>query len=288
MFNLFDFFKRLLNNNMQDIPLTINPIIPPILNNIILPSTTLSAPTLSAISVSIVNNTNLITPTIKTRIEHVLNAMETGSAEGNYADVTILHDGPGNTRQVTYGRSQTTETGNLRKLIIKYVENNGKYAKDFIPYIDGKGNNEVGTNRLVDDSTFINLLEKSAKEDPIMISTQDTFFDDEYWMPARLFFDREDFTLPLSMLVIYDSYIQSGRIFDFLRNQFPENAPIRGGNEKQWIKEYCAVRYDWMSHHERSAVRASVYRVNDYKKMMLQNNWMLDILPLKANGVNVV
>lgn len=226
---------------------------------------------------------NLISTEVKTRIEHVLNAMETGSANGDYSNVSIYADGPGNIRQVTYGRSQTTETGNLKQLVQDYVANNGKYATNLKPYI-----NIIGSGHsLVNDHDFLNLLKSAAKEDPIMISTQDSFFDKEYWNPAKLFFQREGFTLPLSMLVIYDSYIQSGSVMAFLRARFPERAPVKGGNEKQWISEYIDTRHEWMKTHQRPAVRASIYRTSDYKKYILQNNWMLSQLPLIANGVKI-
>jgi len=230
---------------------------------------------------------DLITPPIKTLIQHILNAMETGSAAGDYANISIMADGPGNTRQITYGRSQTTETGNLRKLVLKYIANNGKYAQSFKRYVDGTGDDEIGINRLVHNSEFITLLKMAGTEDPIMISSQDEFFDEEYWTPAYMFFKRENFLFPLSMLVIYDSYIQSGRILEFLRQKFSEKTPLVGGNEKQWIHEYIDVRHQWMRTHQRPAVRASIYRTNDYKRLITQENWMLDQLPIMANGVKI-
>jgi chitosanase len=51
----------------------------------------------------------LITPSIKTLVQRVLNAAETGTADGAYHDITILRDGKAGTRQLTYGKSQTTE-----------------------------------------------------------------------------------------------------------------------------------------------------------------------------------
>src|SRR5215204_6525733 len=55
-----------------------------------------------------------ITPLIKRKIERVINAFETGSAEGNYATLVKLKDyNDPETKttivQITFGRSQTTE-----------------------------------------------------------------------------------------------------------------------------------------------------------------------------------
>ena len=64
----------------------------------------------------------MITLPIKTLVQRVLNAAETGTADGAYDDITILPDGKGGTRQITYGKSQTTEQGNLAKLIRLYCD----------------------------------------------------------------------------------------------------------------------------------------------------------------------
>ena len=53
-------------------------------------------------------------------IERVVNAFETGSADGNYAAIAIFHDGPHDIRQTTYGRSQKTEYGNPRELLASH------------------------------------------------------------------------------------------------------------------------------------------------------------------------
>ena len=47
--------------------------------------------------------------------EQIVNVFETGSPTGDYGNVTVMDDGPGDKPQVTYGRSQTTEYGNLKE-----------------------------------------------------------------------------------------------------------------------------------------------------------------------------
>ena len=47
------------------------------------------------------------------------------SRGGKYGAISIFEDGPNDIRQITYGRSQTTEYGNLRELVQMYVEAGG-------------------------------------------------------------------------------------------------------------------------------------------------------------------
>lgn len=114
----------------------------------------------------------MITPQNKTKIIQVVNVFETGRPQGKYDSVVRYNDGPNKIRQITFGRSQTTEYGNLKRLIEKYISMNGKYANDFISYV-----NKIGTVPLTDDQNFINLLKTSARQDEIMRQCQDNFFD---------------------------------------------------------------------------------------------------------------
>src|SRR5688572_8270568 len=72
----------------------------------------------------------LITPRVKRKIEQVINAFETGTAEGNYATLVKFADHTDpvtRTRivQITYGRSQTTEFSHLKELVEEYIDKNG-------------------------------------------------------------------------------------------------------------------------------------------------------------------
>lgn len=214
----------------------------------------------------------------KNKIQRILNAIETGTPDGNYGDVSIFKDGPNNIAQITYGRSQTTEYGLLKELLELYISNKGIYANDFIPYI-----NKLEKTPLVKDSKFINLLEKAAT-DPIMRSTQDAFFDEFYWEPAVEWAEANGFTTPLSLLVIYDSFTQSGGILGFLRNRFKERVPAKGGNEKKWITDYVNVRHAWLkSNTYRPILRKTVYRTQAMINTIESNDWNLD-KPYKVNG----
>lgn len=216
----------------------------------------------------------------KVKIQSILNVFETGSIKGDYANISIFADGPNNMRQITYGKSQTTEWGALPILVRDYINNNGKYANELKPYAD-----KLGKVSLVDDKNLLDAL-KRAGSDPIMLTTQDAFFDKQYWNPAYKFAIDNKFELPLSGLVIYDSYIHSGSIPGFLRNRFPETVPANGGNEKAWVVKYLETRKSWLATHSRPILRKTVYRVNNMLAAVKDNNWTLE-KSFNANGIVV-
>ena len=223
-----------------------------------------------------------LTSNQKSVIERVINCFESGTADGNYGCISIYADGPHDIRQITYGRSQVTEYGNLRQLVQMYVEAGGIYSADLRPYAD-----KVGSVPLVEDSEFRNLLRKAGREDPVMRMIQDRFFEKSYFNPAMKWADQHDFMLPLSALVIYDSFIHSGSILWLIRQRFAENPPDLGGDEKAWTRAYVRERHKWLTSHAREAVRASVYRTKDLKRQIDAENWTLEQLPIMANGVPV-
>ena len=106
-------------------------------------------------------------------------------------------------------------------------------------------------------------------------------------MPAMGWADDNGFTMALSALVVYDSYIHSGCILWFLRQRFAESPPALGGDEQTWVSDYIDVRHDWLANHRRSAVRKSIYRTRAFKEQIAMGNWDLSMLPVLMNGVEV-
>ena len=224
----------------------------------------------------------IITAEIKDRILQAINVFETGSVEGEYDNITIYADGKPDsngrqTRQITYGRSQTTEQGNLKDLLIAYIDNGGMFANELEPYVS-----RMGVTSLVNETDLIDSLKKAAREDVIMRQTQDAFFDKHYYQPAIKFCDDNGFNHPLSMLVIYDSFIHSGGILKFLRRRFPESPPKAGGDEKDWVKAYTRTRHEWLL-SKGGILAQTVYRTECFTLQMVTGNWMLQ-QPINANG----
>ena len=214
--------------------------------------------------------------------DRVINVFETGTIKGKYGAISLYDDGPHGIRQVTYGRSQTTEYGNLRQLVDMYASSAGIYSNDLKPYVK-----LIGNAPLVDNEPFKDLLKRAGKEDPVMWATQDKFFDKVYYLPAQDWATANGFKLPLSMLVIYDSFIHSGTVLDFLRSRFAERTPAKGGDEKTWIQQYVDVRNQWLSNHSKSILRASAYRTRDLLREIKRGNWSFGFLPIVANGTPV-
>ncbi len=222
-------------------------------------------------------------------IMQVLNVFETGTKEGKYDGYVEYEDFTykgKNYYQITYGKSQTTEFGNLKRLLQMYVDAKGKFANDIAPYlpllgtIKGDKPQSLWTNE-----AFETLLKRAGKEDKVMHEIQDIFFERYYFQPALGWFLHHGFQLPLSLLVIYDSQIHSGGIFDFLRQRFSEVPPAMGGNEKQWIAQYVNVRHDWLKNHSKPVVRMSKYRTATLKELTATDNWQLD-KPFVTQGVS--
>lgn len=218
----------------------------------------------------------------KSIIEQTVNVFETGSRWGNYACLAFLPDGPNGIVQITYGRSQTTEFGNLGKLLTEYVARGGKYSNGFEPYLT-----RVGKNPLSQDTKFISLLKLAGTGDPIMSKVQDDFFEDNYFKPSLNWAETNGFTHPLSLLVIYDSFIHSGSIPKFLRIRFPEKTPKNGGDEKDWISAYVSERDKWLGSHSNKILRPTVYRMKCMKKQIELGNWDLSVLPIETQGLKI-
>ncbi|EOR93575.1 hypothetical protein ADIARSV_3288 [Arcticibacter svalbardensis MN12-7] len=229
----------------------------------------------------------MITATTKDKTERIVNVFETGSTQGKYDSLVKLKDytdakTKSNIVQITYGRSQTTEFGNLKSLINVYMQHNGIFKKELLPYI-----NRIGQKpSLASDLTFCNLLKKAGKTDPAMQASQDDFFDSYYYLPAYAWFNQMGFKLPLSLLVIYDSFIHSGGILNFLRQRFPEMVPVKGGDEKKWTSQYVDVRDEWLRTNKKVILQNTVYRTECLKEQIKNDNWDLK-RPVVANRVTV-
>lgn len=218
----------------------------------------------------------------------VINVFETGKVEGDYSAISLFHDGPNRIQQVTYGRAQTTEYGNLRELISDYVTADGSFSAQLKPFVDKIGT-KVGTpprSPLVDDPAFLSLLRK-AGGDPVMRQAQDAFFDRVYLAPALAWAGRNGFTKALSGLVIYDSFTHSGGIPQFLRARFSEPTPANHGDEKTWIAEYVTTRQNWLATAANPELHPTVYRTKDLLREINRGNWDLSMTPVLAHGTPV-
>lgn len=212
----------------------------------------------------------MITPSTKTKILSIVSVFETSSLNPRYDILVVLNDGPHQQPQITYGKHQTTEFSNLKTLLQMYDAVSGLYAKEFRQYLP-----LIGVKPLSENETFKYWL-KQAGKDPVMKRIQDKFFDQMYFTPAENFFNSNKFTLPLSMAVIYDSYIHSGGVPAWLRDDFRQVPPANGGSEKEWTTAYVNARDFWLEHHSNKILRNTDYRTDCWKECIQKNNWDLN------------
>ena len=121
----------------------------------------------------------MLSPQIKNKIEDIVNVFESGSTNGNYATLVKYKDysDPStgtNIVQITYGKSQTTEFGNLKGLLKMYVDANGQYVQKLVPYLNRLGKKPS----LCADKNFCDTLVAAGRNDPLMrTSTISPFFE---------------------------------------------------------------------------------------------------------------
>jgi chitosanase len=202
------------------------------------------------------------------KIRNVLIVAEQGRQTMNYSEVYRYHDGPNNCRQITLSIG-FTQYGNLGAVLEVYGKAQGKLSEQLGPWAKQMQNR--GT---VDSNEFINLL-KEAGKDPVMQKVQEEMFDKFYLAPGVKWGETEGFTLPLSFLVICDSYLHSGSILSSIRSKFAERTPAQGGNEKEWIEQYTHARHNWLATHSKEILHATVYRTRYYKELIASNDWDL-------------
>ena len=95
--------------------------------------------------------------------DRILNVFEPDRVQGDCANISRFHDGPGKIRQITHGAKQTTKYGNLRELVAMSVAAGGIHSAELAPYVA-----KIGATALVEDQTFMSLLPDSGRNEPVM------------------------------------------------------------------------------------------------------------------------
>ncbi len=214
-------------------------------------------------------------------MRRVINAFEMGQTSVDYDDIYIYRDGPGGRRQLTLSWG-ITEYSKMKELVQDYIHDGGKFAQSFKNYVD-----IIGRGALVDNENFKFLLKKAAREDQIFRDCIDEMYYKSYYYPAMKWAETYGFKLPMSKLVILDSFVHSGGILMSLRNKFPEPIPSYGGDEKTWIKQYLNARIYWLENHSRKILNKTSVRGKTYLREIGRDNWNLDKFPINCNGVQV-
>ncbi len=224
-------------------------------------------------------------PKFVSLIRRVLSVAETGRVEWNPSSVEVFADDNRFTpprKQVTLSVGFTEGGGNLKKVLKRYIDKGGASALTFAPYLATMGSGPT----LANDPKFIKALKEAGKE-AAMVEAQHECFEELYLEPAFAWAKRHGFTLPLSFMVIADSFLHSGSMLDFLMAKFPEKKPKDGGDERAWLQAYLKARQEWLAAHSNRVLRNTVYRVKCYRGEIARDNWILEISPIVMNGTPV-
>ena len=210
----------------------------------------------------------------------IVNIFETGTVRGNYADVTLL---PGDSGQLTYGRSQTTlASGNLYLLIQAYcARGDGQFGAAMKPYLASL---EACDRTLNYDAVFRGLV-WVAGDDPVMREVQDNFFVRIYWEPALRSAQTLGVVSALGTTVIYDSTIHGSwaHVRDLTRKRYGELGDI---GEDEWLQHYVDTRRQWLAENANPVLHKTMYRMDAFKHIIDTGNWNL-ALPLTVRGLAI-
>lgn len=216
-------------------------------------------------------------------IRRIISVAETDSPQWNPASVYVYSDGNDRRKQCTLSVGFTADGGNLRKVLERYIDAGGLYGDELVPYIAALKAGNPGT-----DPDFIKLLKQIGEKDPLMMEVQEEMFDKLYLRPAFDWASKYGFGLPLSYLVVADSFLHSGSMLDFLMARFPEKKPSDGGDEEAWIAAYTKTRREWLANHSSRLLQNTVYRPDCYLAEMKRENWNLAKTPVTMHGTEVV
>jgi chitosanase len=219
----------------------------------------------------------IITALQKAAALAIVNVFETGSVRGDYTDVTLI---PGDTGELTYGRTQTTlASGNLFLLIKDYTDRSDAiHGSALQPYLGQLESRDATLNH---DAVFRGLL-TDAGNDPVMQEVQDAFFDRIYWQPALRSADALGAKLALSAALVYDSTVHGSwaQVRDLTRQRYGELARI---GEKTWMTRYVDVRRGWLAASPNTVLHKTVYRMDAFAQLIKSGNWTLR-LPFTVRG----
>lgn len=207
----------------------------------------------------------------------IVHIFETSKPFGDYSAVAVLDDGAG----ISYGINQFThKSGSLAAVLERFLELGGEWSNAIHKSWASITNRRDIANVSADRNLKADLA--GIGNNPLMQQAQREIAFELYLKPALDACEGSDFTLPLSLAVIYDSMNHGSweKIRD--RVQFALPASIKPEEfEKEWIHEYVQKRDAWLESVPR--LRKTHYRTDFFIAQIARGNWHLD-LPLNVHG----
>lgn len=230
------------------------------------------------------------TPAQKHVVDCIISIFETGRipSASAYSACTVLADGAG----VSYGKHQCTDkAGSLDLVCKRYIAKGGNHALELAEFLPQLATNEsskvppAGPHPLWLQQ-LMNLLRIIGAE-KTMQEAQDEVFDEQYFKPALNACKDMGLVHPLSLAVIYDTCIHSGPgMVGAMRNKFAAVPPVKGGDEKVFIKQYLDARRGWLASSANPLVQKTVYRMDAFFALINAGAWDLKT-PLVVRGVQI-
>ena len=205
----------------------------------------------------------------------IVRIFETSRPAGDFTACVVLNDGAG----ISYGAYQFTHrSGSLGDVVAKYLERGGRVARNTLssalPILRRMDRKAVAA--LSDNSQLRRAL-MSAGITSEMRDAQNETAVELYLQPAITICERAGFVTPLSLAVVYDSYVH-GSWERIARRVMPDS------NEVRWITEYVQKRHFWLSNIRR--LRSTTYRTKFFLDQITIGNWQLK-LPVTVHGIRL-
>jgi len=206
----------------------------------------------------------------------IVSVFETGRPFGDFSAVAVLNDGAG----ISYGISQFTHrSGSLAAVLNRYFANGGMVGKAILGARSTtlEDRTPAAIRELASDERFKSAL-RVAGITREMKAAQVSVAIRFYVAPAIAECRRRGFTEPLSLAVIYDSFVHGS----FERISAIVKAP--SSFERAWTTEYVRRRDRWLASIPRLA--ATRCRTRFFLNQIRFENWQLE-LPIRVHGVTL-
>ena len=209
----------------------------------------------------------------------IVNIFESGTVRGDYSAVTLL---PGDTGRLGFGRAQASlGSGHLHLLAQRYCAASGaRFAGRLRAWLPALAGRSPAADH---DLKLHNLLRASA-DDPVMRDVQDAFFDEMSWDPALRAATRLGVRSPLGIAVVYDGWVHGA--WPLLRDRTQAAGALAHVGEHDWVRRYVRLRREWLATHPNALLRATVWRMDAFLRLIEQEAWAL-ALPLVVRGEEI-
>ncbi len=209
----------------------------------------------------------------------IVNIFETSRPFGSYSTVAVLNDGAG----ISYGICQFTHrSGSLQAVIEEYLERGGAVGR-FV--FEGelarlRVRTPMAIAAMAANARFKKAL-AAAGLTAEMKTAQNSVAMDRYLLPAIDACRGSNFTLPLSLAVVFDSMVHGS--WEKIRDRIRISGYVPGTIEfeKVWITAYVRTRLEWLKSIPR--LRVTALRPAFYLNQIMTGRWELE-LPLRVNG----